>query len=140
MHHPDSPYSSSAHKSAVGVSGLRFQKVPWRALMRPSRFLHVVVCMLCVLHSEGKVMGTIYVVQGFHEVEGDVIADKPILHGMEQLARSRGQALAERCAGVLVYAQGADADRGEYSSPTILACYGRVPHPDRQRLDPVSQP
>lgn len=91
--------------------------------------------MLAVQPSEGKAMGTIYVVQGFHEVEGDVIADKPVLHGMERLARSRGHALADRCAGVLVYAQGADADRGEYSPPTILASYGRVPHPDRQRLD-----
>lgn len=79
-------------------------------------------------------MGTLYVVQGFHEVEGGVVADKPILHGMEQLALTRGQKLADQLDGVLVYAQAADADRGEYSEPVILAKYGCVPHPERQSL------
>lgn len=79
-------------------------------------------------------MGTLYVVQGFCEVDGDVIADKPILHGMEQLARTRGAMLAERRDGVLVYAQAADIDRGEYSEPVILAKYGLVPNPEQQSL------
>jgi hypothetical protein len=79
-------------------------------------------------------MGTLYVVQGFCEVDGGVIADKPILHGMEQLARTRGAMLAGKRDGVLVYAQAADADRGEYSEPVILAKYGRVPHPEEQSL------
>lgn len=79
-------------------------------------------------------MGTLYVVQGFHEVDGDVVADKPILHGMEQLARTRGEMLAGQREGVLVYAQAADIDRGEYSEPIILARYGRVPHPEQQSL------
>jgi len=79
-------------------------------------------------------MGTLYVVQGFHEVDGDIVADKPILHGMEQLARTRGEMLAGQRDGVLVYAQAADIDRGEYSEPVILARYGRVPHPEQQSL------
>jgi hypothetical protein len=76
----------------------------------------------------------LYVVQGFHEVGGDIVADKPILHGMEQLARTRGEVLAGQLDGVLVYAQAADIDRGEYSEPVILARYGRVPHPEQQSL------
>jgi hypothetical protein len=79
-------------------------------------------------------MGTLYVVQGFSEVGGNVVADKPILHGMEQLARTRGELLAAQCDGVLVYAQAADADRGEYSEPVILAKYGHVPNPEQQSL------
>jgi hypothetical protein len=79
-------------------------------------------------------METLYVVQGFCEVDGDVIADKPILHGMEQLARTRGETLAGQRDGVLVYAQAADADRGEYSEPIILAKYGLVPNPEQQSL------
>ena len=79
-------------------------------------------------------MGMLYVVQGFHEVDGDVVADKPLLHGMEQLARTRGEMLAGLRDGVLVYAQAADADRGEYSETVILARYGRVPHPEQQSL------
>ncbi len=79
-------------------------------------------------------MGTLYVVQGFHEVDSDIVADKPILHGMEQLARTRGEMLAARRDGVVVYAQAADVDRGEYSEPVILAKYGRVPHAEQQSL------
>lgn len=79
-------------------------------------------------------MGTLYVVQGFYEVDGDVVADKPILHGMEQLARTRGEMLAGLLKGVLVYAQAANVDRGEYSQPVILATYGDVPHPEQQSL------
>lgn len=79
-------------------------------------------------------MGTLYVVQGFHEEHGDVVADKPILHGMEQLARTRGELLAGQREGVLVYAQAADIDRDEYSQPVILARYGHVPDPEQQSL------
>jgi hypothetical protein len=79
-------------------------------------------------------MGKIYVVQGFFEVDGQLVTDKPILHGMEKLARVRGEMLAGQRDGVLVYAQCADADRGEYSEPVILAEYGRVPHPEQQSL------
>jgi hypothetical protein len=79
-------------------------------------------------------MGTLYIVQGFHAVGGNVVADKPILHGMEQLARTRGEFLADQCDGVLVYAQAADVDRGEYSEPVILATYGDVPNPEQQSL------
>lgn len=79
-------------------------------------------------------MGTLYVVQGFHAVDGDVLADKPILHGMEQLARTRGLMLARHRDGVLVYAQAANLDQDEYSQPVILATYGHVPHPERQSL------
>lgn len=79
-------------------------------------------------------MGKIYVVQGFFELGGYFVTDKPILHGMEQLARVRGEMLAGQRDGVLVYAQRADADRGAYSKPVILAKYGRVPHPERQSL------
>lgn len=83
-------------------------------------------------------METLYVVQGFYGLGDGVVAGKPILHGMEQLARTRGEALAEQCDGVLVYAQGADVDRGEYSVPVILAKYGSVPNPETQRLAPAS--
>lgn len=79
-------------------------------------------------------MGTLYVVQGFCEVDGDVVADKPILHGMQQLALTRGEILARQRDGVLVYAQAADIDRGEYSEPVILAKYGVVPDPEQQSL------
>ena len=85
-------------------------------------------------------METLYVVQTFYGMERDMVAGKPILHGMEQLARARGEALACECDGVLVYAQGADVDRGEYSTPVILATYGDVPHPEAQGLcEPVSE-
>ena len=79
-------------------------------------------------------MGTLYVVQGYHEESGEMVSDKPILHGMETLARSRGECLAAEREGVLVYAQVADVDRDEYSRPVILASYGRVPDPDSQGL------
>ncbi|WP_426700901.1 hypothetical protein ACPPVV_16200 [Rhodanobacter sp. Col0626] len=79
-------------------------------------------------------METLYIVQGFHAEGGDVVADKPILHGMEQLARTRGEMLADQCDGVLVYAQAADVDRGQYSEPVILAKYGEVPNPEQQSL------
>lgn len=79
-------------------------------------------------------METLYVVQGFHGVGQGMVAGKPILHAMEQLARTRAEALAGQCDGVLVYAQDADVDRGEYSAPVILAKYGDVPHPETQSL------
>ncbi len=79
-------------------------------------------------------MGTLYVVQGFHEVDGCVLPDKPILHGMERLALERATMLATQRLGVLVYAQMADADQNHYSQPTILAQHGLVPHPERQTL------
>ncbi|OOG55498.1 hypothetical protein [Rhodanobacter sp. C03] len=79
-------------------------------------------------------METLYVVQSFHEVDGAVLPEKPVLHGMEALARRSGEQLAMQCEGVLVYAQGADTDRGEYSDPVILAKYGRVPDPQKQGL------
>ncbi|MEO6799160.1 MAG: hypothetical protein ABI178_04425 [Rhodanobacter sp.] len=79
-------------------------------------------------------METLYVVQGFYRVGQNMVACQPILHGMEPLARSRGEALASQCDGVLVYAQGADVDQGEYSTPVILAQYGDVPHPEAQSL------
>jgi hypothetical protein len=83
---------------------------------------------------EDRAMGTLYVVQAFHETDGDVIADKPILHGLENLALSRGKMLAAKREGVLVYAQAANVDRDEYSQPVILATYGHVPHPEQQSL------
>ncbi len=79
-------------------------------------------------------METLYVIQGFYGVGEGMVAGKPILHGMEQLARARGEALAEQCDGVLVYAQGADADRDEYSSPIVLATYGNAPRAEIQGL------
>ncbi len=79
-------------------------------------------------------METLYVVQAFYGMGEGVVAAKPILHGMEQLARSRGEALAGRCDGVLVYAQGIDVDQGEYSNPVVLATYGNVPYPEKQSL------
>ena len=79
-------------------------------------------------------METLYVVQSFREVEGDVLPEKPVLHGMEEFARRRGEQLATQCEGVLVYSQAADANRGEYSDPVILAEYGHVPNPQGQSL------
>lgn len=79
-------------------------------------------------------METLYVVQSFHEVDGTVLPEKPVLHGMEEFARRSGEQLAGQCEGVLVYAQGADTDRGEYSNPVILAKYGHVPDPQGQSL------
>jgi hypothetical protein len=79
-------------------------------------------------------MGTLYVVQTFHETAGYVIADKPILHGMEKLALTRAEMLAAERDGVLVYAQAANVDRDEYSQPVILATYGHVPDPEQQSL------
>jgi hypothetical protein len=79
-------------------------------------------------------METLYVVQSFREVEGDVLPEKPVLHGMEEFARKCGEQLATQREGVLVYAQGADTNRGEYSDPVILAKYGRVPNPQEQSL------
>lgn len=79
-------------------------------------------------------METLYVVQGFHEVDGAVLPEKPVLHGMEEFARRCGEQLARQCEGVLVYAQGADTDRGMYSDPIILAKYGRVPNPRQHSL------
>jgi hypothetical protein len=79
-------------------------------------------------------METLYVVQSFREVDGDVLAEKPVLHGLEEFARRRGEQLATQCEGVLVYAQGADTNREEYSDPVILAKYGHVPNPQEQNL------
>jgi hypothetical protein len=79
-------------------------------------------------------METLYVVQSFREVEGDVLPEKPVLHGMEEFARKRGEQLAAQREGVLVYAQAADTNRGEYSDPVILAKYGHVPNPQEQSL------
>ncbi|MEP7187181.1 MAG: hypothetical protein ABI767_15225 [Rhodanobacter sp.] len=82
-------------------------------------------------------MGKLYVVQCFHEVDGCVLANKPILHGMESLALERGRMLATEHDGVLVYAQMADADQDKYSQPMILAQHGLVPYPERQTLGEV---
>ena len=79
-------------------------------------------------------MGTLYVVQGFEKIDGGIVACKPILHGLADLAISRAAGLAARCHGVLVYSQVADTDRGEYSTPRILAQHGQVPNPERQTL------
>jgi hypothetical protein len=79
-------------------------------------------------------METLYVVQGFREVEGAVMADKPVLHGMETYARQLGEQLAPEREGVLVYAQSADTDRGEYADPVVLVTYGNVPEPQEQSL------
>lgn len=79
-------------------------------------------------------MGTLYVVQAFDEAGGDIVADKPILHGMEKLALTRAEMMATEREGVLVYAQAANVDRDEYSQPIILATYGHVPHPEQQSL------
>jgi hypothetical protein len=79
-------------------------------------------------------METLYVVQSFREVDGAVLPEKPVLHGMEEFARRRGEQLARQCEGVLVYAQAADTDRGEYSDPVILAKYGHVPDPQSESL------
>jgi len=49
------------------------------------------------------------------------------LYRSESVARQRGEMLARNRDGVLVYAQAADPDRGEYSEPMILAKYGQVP-------------
>jgi hypothetical protein len=72
-------------------------------------------------------METVYVVQGFQNVGGAVMPEKPLLHGFENLALSHGAELAGQKAGVVVYAQKADTDRGEYSLPVILASYGEIP-------------
>ena len=103
-------------------------------LTRVSRSLHPLLRNLTPSDLEGIAVETLYVVQGFYGAGQGMIAGKPILHGMEQLARARGEALAGQCDGVLVYAQGADVDRGEYSAPVILAKYGEVPHPETQSL------
>jgi hypothetical protein len=103
-------------------------------LTRVSRSLHPLLRNLTPSNLEGKAVETLYVVQGFYGVGQGMVSGKPILHGMEQLARARGEALAGQCDGVLVYAQGADADRDEYSAPVILAKYGDVPHPEAQSL------
>jgi hypothetical protein len=79
-------------------------------------------------------METLYVVQSFREVDGDLQPGKPVLHGMEQFARECGEQLAQWHPGVLVYAQRADTDRGEYATPVVLARYGRVPHPQVRGL------
>ena len=84
-------------------------------------------------------METLYVVQSFYVVSQGTVAGKPILHGTERLARTRGAALADRCDGVIVYAQGADADRNEYSAPVVLAKYGDVPNPEAQSLRDSAQ-
>lgn len=72
-------------------------------------------------------METVYVVQGFQDIGGAVLPEKPLLHGFESLALDHGAELAVRRTGVVVYAQQADTDRGEYSHPVILASYGQVP-------------
>ncbi|HEY8683907.1 MAG TPA: hypothetical protein VIM06_12110 [Rhodanobacter sp.] len=82
-------------------------------------------------------METLYVVQSFRAVDGDLLPEKPVLHGMEEFARRRGEQLARQREGVLVYAQAADTDRGEYADPVILAKYGHVPDPQEQSLRDV---
>jgi hypothetical protein len=72
-------------------------------------------------------MEKVYLVRVFYEVYGGMRADKPLLYRSESVARQRGEMLARNRDGVLVYAQAADPDRGEYSEPMILAKYGQVP-------------
>lgn len=71
-------------------------------------------------------MEIVYVVQGFQSVGGAILPEKPLLHGFEDLALSHGAELAEVRPGVVVYAQKADTDRGQYSEPVILATYGET--------------
>lgn len=71
-------------------------------------------------------METVYVVQSFQSVGGELQPQKPLLHGFEDLALNHGAELAEQRSGVVVYAQQADTDRGEYSDPVILASYGET--------------
>jgi hypothetical protein len=73
-------------------------------------------------------MDKVYLVRVFYEVYGGMRADKPLLYQTESLARERGEMLARNRDGVLVYEQAADAERGEYSEPMILAKYGQVPN------------
>jgi len=73
-------------------------------------------------------MDKVYLVRVFYEVYGGMRADKPLLYQSESMARQRGEMLARDRDGVLVYAQAADPDRGEYSEPTILAKYGHIPN------------
>lgn len=79
-------------------------------------------------------MGVLYVVQGFENIDGNVVASKPILHGLADLAMSRAERLAEHAHGVLVYSQLADTDRDQYSTPRILFQHGQVPDPERHSL------
>jgi hypothetical protein len=72
-------------------------------------------------------MEKVYLVRVFYEVYGGMRADKPVLYRSESVARERGEMLARNRDGVLVYAQAADPDQGEYSEPMILAKYGQVP-------------
>lgn len=71
-------------------------------------------------------METVYVVQSFQNVGGAVLPEKPLLHAFESLALSHGAELAAERAGVVIYAQQADTDRGEYSHPVVLASYGQI--------------
>ncbi|MEO6925664.1 MAG: hypothetical protein ABI129_03265 [Rhodanobacter sp.] len=84
-------------------------------------------------------MEMLYVVQSFYVVSQRTVAAKPILHVTERMARTRGEVLADQCDGVVVYAQGADADRNEYSAPVVLAKYGDVPNPEAQSLRDSAQ-
>ena len=72
-------------------------------------------------------MEKVYLVRVFYEVYGGMRADKPLLYLSESMARKRGEMLARDRDGVLVYAQAADADEGQYSEPMIIAKYGQVP-------------
>lgn len=73
-------------------------------------------------------METIYVVQGFKPGKRGALQALPAVRAStEEQARGRAERLAETCAGVLAFAQTADAEKGEYEEPVILVRIGAVP-------------
>jgi hypothetical protein len=78
-------------------------------------------------NKEGR-METTYVVQGFEAgKKGALIALPAVACKTEEQALGRAERLRHRCAGVVAFAQSADAEIGEYADPVVLVTYGDVP-------------
>lgn len=72
-------------------------------------------------------MQTIYVVETYKAVEGDLWPERAVICRSDQDAIGRARLLSESAAGVIAYSQFVDPDAGDYEPPVILARYGSVP-------------
>jgi hypothetical protein len=72
-------------------------------------------------------MQTIYVVETYREIGGELLPEKAVICRSDADAIGRAQLLSERAAGVVAYRQAVDPEAGDYEPPEILAQHGTVP-------------
>lgn len=72
-------------------------------------------------------MQTIYVVETYKAVEGELWPERAVICRSDQDALGRARLLSESSAGVVAYSQSVDPEAGDYDEPVILARYGSIP-------------